>query len=266
MNKRQFEDFRIELKKLAPIVLNAGLIDLGLKKGNLDYKRFIILGRSRTGSNFLRGLLNSHPDILCYGERFRHYDHNDNVGKVNALKELDTKLFRKYGNSLKAVGFKLFYYHSHKDENDMLWERLISDKDLHVIHITRSNMFKTIVSRKKADFTDKWANRGNSKEMKMEFEIPYEECVKEFDWTQDLETKYREIFKDHKVHEIVYEDLESDIDNTMRKVLEFLDIRYLPLTPSTYKQRKETMKQTVLNYDELKEKFKSTKWSEFFEE
>jgi hypothetical protein len=36
-----------------------------------DYTRFIILGRSRSGSNYLRGLLNSHRRIVAFGELFR---------------------------------------------------------------------------------------------------------------------------------------------------------------------------------------------------
>ena len=47
---------------------------LRLIETSTDYTRFIILGRSRTGSNFLRGLLNSHPQIVTFGELFRNYD------------------------------------------------------------------------------------------------------------------------------------------------------------------------------------------------
>ncbi len=45
-------------------------LDIGLH-GHNEYIRFIILGRSRVGSNLLRGLLNSHPHIVTYGEVFK---------------------------------------------------------------------------------------------------------------------------------------------------------------------------------------------------
>src|SRR5690606_16569148 len=62
--------------KQAPSLRNLAL-DLGLVDGHTDYTRFIILARSRTGSNFLRGMLNSHPQVLTYGEIFRNDDQVD---------------------------------------------------------------------------------------------------------------------------------------------------------------------------------------------
>jgi hypothetical protein len=47
---------------------------LGPRGRRREYKRFIILGEGRSGSNFLRGLLNSHPGILVFGELFRFLD------------------------------------------------------------------------------------------------------------------------------------------------------------------------------------------------
>ncbi len=53
------------------------LQNAGILPGSHQYTKFIILGRSRTGSNFLRGLLSSHPEILTTGEILRNPDQID---------------------------------------------------------------------------------------------------------------------------------------------------------------------------------------------
>ena len=55
------------LRSVWPPRVRKQALDLGLY-GHTDYARFIVLGRSRVGSNLLRGLLNAHPAIEAYGE------------------------------------------------------------------------------------------------------------------------------------------------------------------------------------------------------
>ena len=64
--------FNIWMKALQNLCLDKGLID-----GHREYERFVILGRARTGSNFLRGLLNSHSQVVAFGEIFREYEFTD---------------------------------------------------------------------------------------------------------------------------------------------------------------------------------------------
>lgn len=175
-------------------------------------------------------------------------------------------IYRKYAKRYQAVGFKLFYYHSRKPQNVKLWEYIKADKNIKIIHITRDNMLKTYVSRLKAEITNKWTNTNNSKEVITSFQIPFEDAVKEFEWTLNWEKSIRKYFTRSEIFEIKYEDLESNADHIMREVLKFLHVPYLPLVPSTYKQRKEKLSQAIKNYNELKERFKNTPWLRFFED
>lgn len=61
----------LNLVKRSTFSLKRMALDRGLLGGRSDYFRFIILGRGRSGSNFLRGLLNSHRQIITFGELFR---------------------------------------------------------------------------------------------------------------------------------------------------------------------------------------------------
>ncbi|MFN3241874.1 MAG: sulfotransferase [Planctomycetota bacterium] len=93
-------------------------------------RRFIILASQRTGSNLLRSLLDSHPDVTAYAEVFLK-DHSwfenqhgpkDSPALV-AERDADPvafaqkHVFRDYEESVKAVGFKLFYQHAPEGEH-----------------------------------------------------------------------------------------------------------------------------------------------------
>ena len=104
--------------------------------GNNQYRRFIVLSRSRTGSNLLISLLNSHPHIYTEREIF---------GKLSGR------------NYVKAKGFKIFYYHPLDDDSCSIWDELQSLDDLYVIHLKRRNILRTLLSRKTAGIQDVWS-------------------------------------------------------------------------------------------------------------
>lgn len=254
-----------DLKKWMPVVLSNILIDLKLKKGQDKYIKFIVLGRSRTGSNFLRGLLNSHNQILCYGERYRTWDKRKPVGK-DTVKYMRSHLFRKYSRNVKAVGFKLFYYHAQSNSNKELWKELKKDKSIHILHITRRNMLNTVLSRFKAGQTERWAEQKGKTEQLSPLTLPYHECINEFEKTEKYEKEFRKFFAGHKMYELVYENLELKGENEIKKVLQFLRVSAQPLVPNTFKQRNGSLKEGIANYNQLKERFAKTKWKHFFEE
>src|SRR5262245_35796159 len=115
------------IRKLSCFHLKNLALDLGVLDGHSDYSRFIILSRGRSGSNLLRGLLNSHSQIITFGELFRsydsigwefpNYDHYLQYRRLISLFQndpanfLEKKVFRKFPKHIAAVGFKIFYYH-----------------------------------------------------------------------------------------------------------------------------------------------------------
>lgn len=258
---KRLKIFVPKLLKWIPIFIHKYLQALRIVKGSEEYTRFIILGRSRTGSNFLKGLLNSHPNILTYEETFRGADKQN----YDVIKKL-SNVWNKYPRKIKAVGFKLFYYHSHKGENQRLWKKILSDKSIRIIHITRRNMFKTYVSRYKAELTQRWTDVKQGRDANMVVTLDYADILSDFKWTQRIEREYRKKFSNHKVFEIVYEDLAKNTNMVMNDVLDFLKVEKKELSPTTTKQQSEKLKDTVSNYNELKKKFSGTKWSSYFEE
>ena len=79
-----------------------------------QYNKFVIIARSRTGSNLLRSYLNSHPNIEAHDELFREL-------KRKSCQEIWKGLFIKKNKKIKYVGFKIFYYHPLEGSDNSIW-------------------------------------------------------------------------------------------------------------------------------------------------
>lgn len=245
--------------------------------GNMKYQKFIILGRSRSGSNYLRGLLNSHSQVHVFGEIFQN---KDQVGWAMAdypqdertlnefrnqpLEFLDKRVFHKYPRHIRAVGFKIFYYHARDDRWLPVWEYLRSLEGLKVIHIKRKNILETHLSRQRAILTDRWFNLTGEKEQAPSVKLDYEECLNDFEQTRRMETETANFFMDHPVLNVYYEELSRETEHIMNDVMDFLNVQREVLKTETYKQSSQPLSSAIENYAELKSRFQNTPWIDFF--
>ena len=117
-------------------------------------QRFAIVSNARTGSNYLAGGLKTSPSIRMYHEIFA--DHNRQIGKD--FEKIFSTVFQHESTFTKIVGFKVFYNHLTEDE----WQKLMAYKDLKVIHLTRRNRLRTVVSLEIAFKTGQWAESGSA--------------------------------------------------------------------------------------------------------
>lgn len=255
--------------------------DIGRIDEHSDYVRFIIVGHARTGSNFLRGLLNSHSRIIALGEIFRNfppdsigwdtpgYPHSRSVLSLfqkDPIKFLEEKVFRNFPKHISAVGFKIFYYHAQNENWKPVWTYLRNQEDLRIIHIKRKNFLKTHFSLIKAFKTNEWGNTSGAQKENVSISLSYEDCLKSFIKMQEWEKKYDIFFENNYKIDVLYENLSNDYENEMKRIQEFLGVDYEVVTPSTYKQSNQPLSKAISNYFELKEKFKGTPWEEFFED
>jgi LPS sulfotransferase NodH len=259
-------------------ILNNQLMELGVR-GQKDYTRFIILARSRTGSNFLRGLLNAHPQITVLGELFQNerqigwaypgYSQSNRIFSLfleHPVEFLSQKVFRNFPTQTRAVGFKIFYYHAQSNNWRSVWPYLQQDQNLHVIHMKRQNLLKTYLSKKKADLTDVWVDTNSDSQNRKPFSVSldFKECQETFSQTRAWENEYDAFFGHHKVFEIYYEDLSQDYSKVMQRVFDFLNVDQYPVKPQTRKQSKRSLSETIENYAELKNQFQGSEWETFF--
>jgi LPS sulfotransferase NodH len=245
--------------------------------GSKEYTRFIILSRSRTGSNFLRGLLNAHSQVITYSEMFKNNKaiewgfpgYNDAKATLalfqnDPVEFLKKKVFTKYPRKTAAVGFKLFYYHAKDSQWSGLWSFLKEDTGIKIIHLKRRNILETHLSRQRALLTDNWANISGKRQQQPAIPLDYAECLKDFNQTRDWEREYDLYFSKHPMLEVFYEDLSQRYQTEIQRVQEFLGLCFEPVAPITFKQGILPLSKSITNYTELKEKFSGSAWEEFF--
>jgi LPS sulfotransferase NodH len=247
--------------------------------GHLDYTKFIILGRSRTGSNFLRGLLNSHPQVVTYGEVFQNshsleWDHTNYLrsNKTQYLLNnepitlIDKKIFRKYPRNILAVGFKLFYYHAQEYPWKSVWGYLQENQDIKILHMKRKNLLKTHLSRKVAVTTDRWVSTNDVSAVEKTITLDYQECLEDFIKTRHEESDADNLFRNHQRMDVIYEELSNDYQQKMIQIQSFLNVPNVEVLPKTFQQSKLPLSRAINNYHELKDRFKGSEWEVFFDD
>ena len=255
---------------------------IGIAGGQKNYRRFIVLTTARSGSNFLLGMLNSHSQVLAFGELFREkktigwdIDPYDRYLQSHRLKRLSQKdpvaflknnVFTNFPAKTKAVGFKIFYYHAQDESRRHLWKFLRSQNDINVIHLKRMNTLKTLLSLKKAFLTNKWTKTSLEHEERSSISLDYDECLENFNWTYNTQKQYDILFQSHPKLNVTYEDLAKNTDQEMERIQNFLGIDFEVCKPATIKQSNQPLPLAISNYSELKAKFKNTQWEAYFED
>jgi LPS sulfotransferase NodH len=255
------------------------VLALGLKPSGNSYTRFVILGRSRTGSNFLRGLLGSRGDVATLGEVFKNpaeiewgtEDFPIGLGsgalyKRDPVAFLHRSVFRRMPLDVKAVGFKLFYYHARSGSRKRVWSHLRQLDGLRIIHIKRRNILRTCLSRERAARNGRWVAKAPSAAKQRPIELSIEHCEQEFIRTRRWERTFDCYFEAQPVYELIYEDLARDFTTQMTRIAAFLDLQPKHLEPQTYQQASLPLRDAISNFDELQDRFRATEWSEFFVE
>jgi LPS sulfotransferase NodH len=255
-----FIRWKMELKKIRKFSLNYFFSVLGSR----EYVKFIILTRSRTGSNLLIDYLNSHGKIFARSEIFRHLKGRD-------WRAILRTVYRKHPFFTKATGFKIFYGHPFDAPDCDIWKALEQDRAIRVIHLVRSNVLRSIVSHRIADKTNFWFQKRKQKRSKFSVEekrihLDFKELVKEFERTASWRLEADARFMGHEILEISYEELTGDPGTTFAKVCEFLGVNHCNPVSSFRKQNPEKLKDLIENYAELKESFKDSRWQEYFVE
>jgi len=222
-----------------------------------EARLFLVLGRSRTGSNMLVDLLNQHPEITCAGEIFRTVEDGGWRSTLATLRSRPTRW----------SGFKMFYYHASGSHGEELWAHLAEDDALPVIHLKRHNVLRTAVSREQAVQNSQWVARGENQPVREKHPVTLAPDALEQDFrrTRAHEARFAERFAGHPYVEVEYEGLASAPVTTMGRVTHLLGLGPAPdLKVVTKRQNPEPLPQLLANYADLKERFAGTEWASFF--
>lgn len=220
-------------------------------------QRFAIVGNARTGSNFLLDGLKTSPAIRMYHEIFA--SHNREIGKD--FDKILSTIYQYESNSTKMVGFKVFYNHLTDDE----WKKLVADDELKVIHLTRWNRLRTVISLEIAFKTGQWTKArksGGPKEKRVTLD-PLK-LFSRLEQIEEGEATTRARFCDRQVLEVVYEELVRSPQEIFEAVGAYLGVHGIdPGQIRLKRQNPESMAQLIINYDEVKSALENTRFAEY---
>jgi len=224
--------------------------------GDKNYQKFIVVTSSRTGSNLLMSYLDSHANIEAKGELFR-----DLEGRT--CKVVWDDLFYKKPSLIKMVGCKIFYYHPFHTKDRSVWDYVLNDKTIKIIHLVRENKLRSYLSREIASKTDSWSKKKstNVSLSDKQVDINFDEFLERLNEIEQYEKEARSKFKNHSFLEISYEQLVNDKEGTMQRVFDLLDLEVRELKSNFKKQNKEKVSDLILNYDEFMGKLEKSKFS-----
>jgi len=205
--------------------------------------------------------LNAHPQVEAKGEilswlRDHSYD------------ELLDEGFSCTDANVHCCGFKIFYYHPQDDPSKRVWELLRDIPELKVIHLTRDNILRTVLSQKIASQTEVWLERVNSdtKNLEKEVVLCQKELERQFVQTRSWISEFTQYFASHDVCNINYETLVSSPLSVTAALYDFLGVDSIAAHTELRKQNTEPIESLIKNYVDLKEYFIESEWSSFFED
>jgi LPS sulfotransferase NodH len=243
-----------------------------------DRNRFIILTDQRSGSNHLAGLLDSHRSVRVAGELFNpdrhHLDRShellEGLGDLRSrdpVAYLEAFYTQPLDDSTTHLGFRLFHDHARQRPEKAIWTALRRMRNLKVIHLQRRNILKNLLSLKLALRSSRWQRLEGTPPVRYEpLTLTFEEVVAHIKSRERSFARGSRFFRRHRRTEIFYEDLERDEERRLEALLRFLGLPSQPLVSSTRKQNQQPSWELIENHAELEDRFRHTRWHEFFQD
>lgn len=248
--------------------------------------KFVVFTVPRTGSTLLIKTLDTHPEIFCAGELFffsgKTY-HTECQYRFWRLKFLNSKLhyllnypkllltlstfmnrfFTVKENNIKAKGFKLMYYQTLYTPGII---KYLKHQNVRVILLQRENILRNALSDIRARSTGIYHNTGddemnNLPKLDVDIEI-LKNKMGQIERTQKLIEK---TVNGMQVMKLSYEELNVNWNEAMKKVLNFLQVKEMPLPAPVKKLNPERLEEMVENYGDVKEWLKENKYENFIQ-
>lgn len=206
-------------------------------------------------------MIDRHPDATCHGEVFNQWAYPAN--KKNSID--DTYDWFTRGENV-ATGFITHGIapNVHLPDYERIEQLMYNDDALRVIVLHRNNLLERFVSHKTARASQQWVLRqGDVPHKPIKFAIDAGELWQDMlihEATYKLDLRWRfgvtQVFK--------YEHLVTCRASLMRDVYRFLGLDEDFIHQGDTLKQGCPLRETVINYDELKKAFSQTQFADFF--
>ncbi len=213
-----------------------------------NHARFIILCHPRTGSTLLHTYLNSHWNVVSYGNLIGMNFSERVLGKGHSVDDFfASNVEQPYPAFIKAAGFKFFYQYT-----DCNWARTmlkyLHNKNYKIVHLRRKDGMRTALSYLLAKKTSAWS-RGLPHDP---VTLDPDEVINAMKKLQEREAHYSELAGRFETLEIFYEDLTHNPEKILDDVQSFLGLPKRRLITVLKRQHGDSLDDEIVNYAELK--------------
>ena len=120
-----------------------------------------------------------------------------------------------------------------------------------------------LVSTKLAKKTGVWQRLKTEDKIKDEpLRIKFEEALAYFEETEQQIRSFNKLTKNQDVQVVYYEQIQNNWKSVKRELQSFLGVKIKE--KALKKRTSANVRELIVNYPELKRRFKNTKWSKFF--
>lgn len=220
----------------------------------LKVEKFALWFVGRSGSSFLRGMIDSHPQGCCAGEiLWRQYRNETDVTVAQALDDI-VKM-----EGVRASGFKCPYEHLYEMPAVM---EFLTAHNFKVLRLYRRNKLDQYLSMRLAQENGKWTSLKGRYDIHR-VEIDPDHFLRVGAGFLDADERLKESSKAFVSHAVSYEGLVSGKE--WRDVCNFLSLSRKKVESPFKRQRELTQREAILNYDELKERCRNTFAEHYFD-
>lgn len=226
-------------------------------------QRFIVIGPERSGTTLLVCLLDSHPQIRCYGGIFnandsrsinpRSPDAATLVERVFSSKERMNSPSRRFARDpagLRAIGFKV---HPLQWAGSAVEAKMSGSRDINILHVKRRSAVRMLISSKHAKRSGIWNSTIQKSVRYDRLRLSLEEIRQAAAFIREQANHIEQCFVHHRVYEVYYEGLDRRCEEVMAGVQDFLGVDVVSgLSTDTVKLGGEPLADLIVNYEELR--------------
>jgi len=249
---------------------------------SIQATRFIIICAARTGSTMLRSMLNSHPQMVCHGEVFSPrlsgfagiYNQKDSDSPIRQFvekkrNERPVDFLRDYvfyAGSYQAIGAKIKYDELEQPRWSAVFDSLLADRDIRVVHLIRENRLRRLVSAIIAELTGVTVVPASDPQPDLRRPVPkivvdVERCIHDFTAVQAAEASFRRHFSGHRIFEVSYEGIMDEHSRQLSDLQRFLQLEETTLTATTLRQSAHRLEDVIENYSEVRDALCQTEFA-----
>lgn len=215
---------------------------------------FVIFGQGRSGSNLLRTLINSHPNLHCARELFNH----KRIGRKYLVLRYFIRYFpyiyvlsNRKNAGVEVYGFKLFVFQL--KQVDTFIDSL-HNKGWKFIHIKRENTLKQVFSGAVGKITGKYVRKNQSPAPTETYSLQPAEIVKDLKRRKNIMDKEISILNTIPHLTITYEaDLKNQENwqQTCNRIYKFLGLNPVEVSSQNLVSDPRSDSERIENFDEI---------------